>query len=190
MRHELTVGLAVHLIVVGHPVALLIGDRFLATLSVMMNRGRMRYLSLLGFVFLLISSVVSAQNVLERMLQCDQKPNPTALVLAMKKFGIIDDNPVGAVDSIPFWRPAQPITVWGYKVKAIFAFDQNPELFPRIPIGTAPPILIGVVVPYPLDRVRAHVQTLGYTRVTVESRMEFESISVKEDTWITCYGGV
>jgi len=145
----------------------------------------MRQLSLFGLVLIVAPSIAFGQNALERMLQCEQRPNPTSLVLAMKKAGIIDEKPPHGMDSMAFWRPVKPLTVWGYRVKAVFAFDQNPKLFPRMP-GTAPPILVGVVVPYPIESVKAHVQTLGHVAVRVEPGFEFAPVSSRVDTWITC----
>jgi hypothetical protein len=112
---------------------------------------------------------------LESQISCGQGLDPAKAIAALQRAGMIQRRSYLNSDSLSYFRARRPLTVWGLKVVSVFGFAQNPRLFERGP-GTAPPVTLGVVVPYPEAEVKSKLSSLGLRDVTVEPAAELDLI--------------
>ncbi len=127
---------------------------------------------------------------LEAQISCRQKLQPSKAIRALQNAGILPRHPYNSVDSVNYFRIKKPLSVWGLKVFSVLGFDNNPKIFERGP-GTSPGILLGVVVPYPVDEVKSKLKDLDRQKITIQEATDEIGISRTPHirTEIFCEGG-
>ena len=110
---------------------------------------------------------------LESQVSCLEPLNPARAIGALQRAGMIERSSYLNIDSLNYFKARKPLSVWGFKVVSVFGFAQNPRIFERGP-GTAPPITLGVVVPYSEARVKTKLLSLGLRRVRVQRAVELD----------------
>lgn len=105
---------------------------------------------------------------LESQISCEETLEPAKAVGALRRAGIIEREPYLVGDSINYFKAKKPLTVWGLKVVSVYGFDHNPQIFERGP-GTAPPITLGVIVPYSKAKVQSELSKLGLQNIKIEA---------------------
>jgi len=103
---------------------------------------------------------------LEAQISCKEKVQPAKAIRALQRAGVISRT-YAEEDSINFYRVKMPLTVFGYKVLSVIAFDEDLP-FERGP-GTLPPTLLGILVS---DRIKDVKAKLGY--------LESQSVIIEE----------
>ena len=129
-------------------------------------------------------------DALEAQISCRQKPQPSKAIRALQRAGFLARRPYNSVDSVNYFRIKKPLNVWGFNVYSVLGFDNNPKLFERGP-GTSPGILLGIVVPYPVEEVKAKLKDLDPQKITIEAATDEIGIGRKSHirTEIFCHGG-
>jgi hypothetical protein len=112
-------------------------------------------------------------TALEAQISCEHDLDPGKAIGALQKAGIIERRLYLNFDSLNYFKAQKPLTVWGFKVVSVFGFTQNPLIFERGP-GTAPPITLGVVVPYSVATVKSKLTGLGLANVKVQDAKELD----------------
>lgn len=123
-------------------------------------------------------------NALESQISCEQTLNPAKAVRALQKSNIIQKNYYVNSDSVSYFKANKSLLVWGFKVYSVFGFAQDSKVFKRGP-GTAPPITLGVVVPYSVAKVKAKLKDLGFINVIVEKSEYDESGNINKSRILT-----
>ena len=112
-------------------------------------------------------------TALEAQISCEHDLDPAKAIGALQKTGIIERRSYLNVDSLNYFKAQKPLAVWGFRVVSVFGFAQNPRIFERGP-GTAPPITLGVGVPYSVATVKAKLASLGLGNVKVQRAEELD----------------
>jgi hypothetical protein len=137
-------------------------------------------------------NIVQAQDVkkyqlaLETQLSCSQTPQPSKAIQALQQAGVIAKQSYFAPDAIKYFKTRGPLEVWGMKVVSVFAWDDNPKIFGHGP-GTAPPIMIGIVVPYSEGQARKSLsgRITDLTNITIEPATETMVLHRKKQPVLT-----
>lgn len=108
---------------------------------------------------------------LESQISCRQSPEPAKAIRSLQSAGILEQRDYFNIDSYNYFKVKKSLTVFGFKVVAVFGFDHNPQIFRRGP-GTAPPIALGIVVPNSVAEVKSKLLNLGIRNVEVETALE------------------
>lgn len=136
-------------------------------------------IALLGSLIILMgrNNVLAQQSdtkfstALESQISCGQPLEPAKAVGALQRAGMIERRSYLNLDSLSYFKAKSPLTVWGFRVVSVFGFAQNPRIFERGP-GTAPPVILGVVVPYSEREVKAKLSSFGLSNIGVQRAME------------------
>jgi hypothetical protein len=110
---------------------------------------------------------------LESQITCAQFLDPAKAIGSLQRAGVIEQRLYLNYDSLNYFRVRKPLVVWGLRVVSVFGFDHNERIFERGP-GTAPPVELGVVVPYPVARVKSKLSRLGLQNVKVQRAAELD----------------
>lgn len=125
---------------------------------------------------------------LEDQISCKQEPNPAKAIRALQQVAVIEKAHYLNSDSISYFRAKQPITIWGLRISSVFGYAPDARIFQRGP-GTASPITIGVLVPYPVATVKAKLKELGLSNMSIQ-KAEFDengrAIKSNKFTEISC----
>ena len=125
---------------------------------------------------------------LEDQIGCKQEPNPAKAIRALQQATIIEKTHYLNFDSISYFKAKQPITAWGLRISSVFGFAPDARVFQRGP-GTAPPITIGILVPYSVVTVKAKLKELGLSNMHIQ-KAEFDAngraIKSNKFTEISC----
>ena len=130
--------------------------------------------------------LVSIGRALEDQLKCAQNPEPHTSMRAMRTHGVVRNNPEDYTDGIPTFAVVKPVHVFGFQVLKIRGWlDNGDPLFKRLPVGTAPPNFVEVVV-------RGEVNAVT-TRLTQElggqlKRGKYNVSREGSNSTITCWG--
>lgn len=130
-------------------------------------------------------------KAIEQALACTSKPSPGKVVLELQRNEMIERKASANIDSINYFRVTKPFEVWGLKVTHVIGFDHDRKIFFRGP-GTAPPITLGVVVPYPVQQVTQKLSSAGVSRAEVRpSDLQTAPASKAKQvlTEVACEGG-
>jgi hypothetical protein len=110
---------------------------------------------------------------LESQISCKDTLDPAKAIGALQRAGMIEGRSYLNYDSLNYFKAKKRLTVWGFNVVSIFGFSQNPRIFERGP-GTAPPITLGVVVPYSEARIKLKLSSLGLQNIKVQRAAELD----------------
>jgi len=108
-------------------------------------------------------------EALEAQISCKEKVQPAKAIRALQRAGVISAT-YDEEDSINIYRVKKPLTVFGYNVLSVIAFDEDLP-FERGP-GTLPPTLIGILVPDRIKEVKAKLGYLESQGVIIEEHNE------------------
>jgi hypothetical protein len=109
----------------------------------------------------------------ESQISCAQFLDPAKAIVSLQRAGVVERRLYLNYDSLNYFRAKKPLAVWGLRVVSVFGFDHNARVFERGP-GTAPPIELGVVVPYSVAAVKSKLSRLGLQDVKVQRAAELD----------------
>jgi len=110
---------------------------------------------------------------LESQISCSQFLDPAKAISALRSAGVIERRSYLNYDSLNYFKVRKPLTVWGLRVVSVFGFDHDERVFERGP-GTAPPVELGVVVPYTVAEVKFKLSGLGLQNIKVQRAAELD----------------
>ena len=108
-------------------------------------------------------------QALEAQIGCKEELQPAKAIRALLRAGVISAR-YDEEDSVSYYPVKKPLTVFGYRVLSVIAFD--PDLpFERGP-GTLPPVLLGILVADPMKAVKAKLGYLESRNVIIDEHVE------------------